>query len=81
MKDSFRTRTTLDAAGRTYEIHSLAAIQDHDVGRLPFSLKILLENLLRFEDGVSVTRADVEALLRWDPHASPSHEIAFTPRG
>jgi aconitate hydratase len=79
MKDSFRTRTTLDAAGRTYEIHSLAAIQDHDVGRLPFSLKILLENLLRFEDGVSVTRADVEALLRWDPHASPSHEIAFTP--
>jgi len=79
MKDSFRTRTTLAAAGQTYEIHSLAAIQGHDVGRLPFSLKILLENLLRFEDGVSVTRPDIEALLRWDPQATPSHEIAFTP--
>ena len=79
MKDSFRTRTTLDAGGQTYEIQSLGAIQGHDVGRLPFSLKILLENLLRFEDGVSVTRADIEALLRWDPHAAPSHEIAFTP--
>jgi aconitate hydratase len=79
MKDSFRTRTTLDAGGQTYEIQSLDAIQGHDVGRLPFSLKVLLENLLRFEDGVSVTRADIEALLRWDPHAAPSHEIAFTP--
>ena len=79
MKDSFRTRTTLDAGGQTYEIQSLGAIQGHDVGRLPFSLKVLLENLLRFEDGVSVTRADIEALLRWDPHAAPSHEIAFTP--
>jgi aconitate hydratase len=79
MKDSFRTRTTLDAGGQTYEIQSLGAIQGHDVGRLPFSLKILLENLLRFEDGVSVTRTDIEALLRWDPHAAPSHEIAFTP--
>src|SRR5262245_42170997 len=79
MKDSFRTRTNLAAAGQTYEIHSLAAIQGHDVSRLPFSLKILLENLLRFEDGVSVTRADIEALLRWDPQATPSHEIAFTP--
>jgi aconitate hydratase len=79
MKNSFRTRTTLDAGGQTYEIQSLGAIQGHDVGRLPFSLKILLENLLRFEDGVSVTRTDIEALLRWDPHAAPSHEIAFTP--
>ena len=79
MKDSFRTRTTLDAGGQTYEIQSLGAIPGHDVGRLPFSLKVLLENLLRFEDGVSVTRADIEALLRWDPHTAPSHEIAFTP--
>ncbi|POA39671.1 aconitate hydratase, partial [Pseudomonas sp. MPR-ANC1] len=45
----------------------------------PYSLKILLENLLRFEDGVNVTRQDVEALLKWDPKATPSHEIAFTP--
>ena len=79
MKDSFRTRTTLDAGGQSYEIMSLAAIQGHDLGRLPYSLKILLENLLRFEDGISVTRADIEALLRWDPHAAPNHEIAFTP--
>jgi aconitate hydratase len=79
MKDSFRTGTTLAAGGQAYEIRSLAAIQGHDVGRLPFSLKILLENLLRFEDGVSVTRDDIEALLRWDPKAAPHHEIAFTP--
>jgi aconitate hydratase len=79
MKDSYSTRTTLEAGGQVYEIRSLSAIQGHGVGRLPFSLKILLENLLRFEDGVSVTRTDIEALLRWDPHAAPSHEIAFTP--
>ena len=79
MKDSFRTRTTLAVGGQAYEIRSLAAIQGHDVGRLPFSLKILLENLLRFEDGVSVTRDDIEALLQWDPKAAPHHEIAFTP--
>jgi aconitate hydratase len=50
-----------------------------NVDRLPFSLKILLENLLRFEDGVNVTKGDIEALLKWEPKAPPSHEIAFTP--
>ena len=50
-----------------------------NVGRLPFSLKILLENLLRFEDGVNVTKADIDALLGWDPKALPNYEIAFTP--
>src|SRR5512137_2184072 len=79
MKDSFKTRQTLAVGGRSYEIYSLPAIQGYDLGRLPFSLKILLENLLRFEDGVNVTRADIEALLRWDAKAAPSHEIAFTP--
>jgi aconitate hydratase len=79
MSDSFKTRTTLSAGGRTYETFSLPAIAGQDVDRLPFSLKILLENLLRFEDGVNVTRADIEALLRWDAKAAPSHEIAFTP--
>ena len=64
---------------QTYEIQSLGAIQGHDVGRLPFSLKILLENLLRFEDGVNVTRDDIEALLDWDAKAAPAYEIAFTP--
>jgi len=79
MKDSFKTRTTLASGGKNYEMFSLAALTGYDVGRLPFSLKILLENLLRFEDGVNVTKADVEALLKWDPKAAPSYEISFTP--
>jgi len=79
MKDSFKTRQSLVVGGQSYEIFSLPAIRGHDLGRLPFSLKILLENLLRFEDGVNVTRDDIEALLKWDAKAAPSHEIAFTP--
>ena len=79
MKDSFKARTTLAVGGKTYEICSLAALKDHDLGRLPYSLKILLENQLRFEDGVNVTRDDVEAILKWDPKAAPSYEISFTP--
>ncbi len=79
MKDSFKTRKTLAVGSQSYEIFSLPAIQGHDLGRLPFSLKILLENLLRFEDGVNVTRKDIEALLVWDAKAAPSYEIAFTP--
>ncbi len=79
MRDSFKTRQSLAVGGQSYEIFSLPEIKDHDLGRLPFSLKILLENLLRTEDGVSVTRADIEALLNWDAKATPSHEIAFTP--
>jgi aconitate hydratase len=79
MTDSFKARTTLGVGDRSYEILSLAALPPEKVARLPYSLKILLENLLRFEDGVNVTRADIEALLEWDPAATPSHEIAFTP--
>jgi aconitate hydratase len=79
MRDSFKTRQTLTVGSQSYEYFSLPAIQGHDLGRLPYSLKILLENLLRFEDGVNVTREDVEALLKWDAKAAPSHEIAFTP--
>jgi aconitate hydratase len=79
MTNSFRARSTLTAGDRSYEIFSLAALPQDKLARLPYSLKILLENLLRFEDGVSVTRADIEALLDWDPAANPSHEIAFTP--
>jgi aconitate hydratase len=79
MRDSFKTRTALAVGTQSYEIHSLPAIKGHDLARLPFSLKILLENLLRFEDGVNVTRDDIEALLKWDAKAAPSHEIAFTP--
>jgi len=79
MTDSFNARTTLEVAGAKYDILSLAALESLNVKRLPFSLKILLENLLRFEDGVNVTKGDIEAILKWDPKAQPSHEIAFTP--
>ncbi len=79
MTDSFKARTALEVGARKYEILSLSALKAHKVERLPFSLKILLENLLRFEDGVNVTRTDIEALLGWDPKALPHHEIAFTP--
>ncbi len=81
MKNSFSTRAILEAAGHTYQIASLAALEEggHDVSRLPFALRILLENLLRREDGVATTAEDVEAVLGWDPAAEPATEIAFMP--
>jgi aconitate hydratase len=79
MTDSFKARTTLKVGAQQYDILSLAALKSHNVDRLPFSLKVLLENLLRFEDGVNVTKGDIEALLKWEPKALPSYEIAFTP--
>jgi aconitate hydratase len=79
MTDSFKARTMLSVGAQRYEILGLSALRDHKVDRLPYSLKILLENLLRFEDGVNVTKSDIEALLGWDPKALPNHEIAFTP--
>jgi aconitate hydratase len=79
MTDSFKARTTLTVGEHRYEILSLGALKAQNVDRLPFSLKILLENLLRFEDGVNVTRKDIDALLQWDPNGLPNHEIAFTP--
>jgi aconitate hydratase len=79
MTDSFKARSTLQVGSRSYDIYSLPALKGRDLTRLPFSLKILLENLLRFEDGVNITRGDVEALLDWDPKSAPSHEISFTP--
>ncbi len=78
--DSFGARADLEAGGRTYEIYRLEALQQRfDVARLPFSLKVLLENLLRNEDGEAVRAQDVEALASWDHKAEPSKEIAFTP--
>ena len=77
--NSFGARTTLTVSDRTYEIFRLDAVMGHDVGPLPYSLKILLENLLRNEDGKTVTAADIEALASWDPQATPSHEIAYRP--
>jgi aconitate hydratase len=79
MTNSFRARSTLAVSDRSYQIWSLASLPRDRLARLPYALKILLENLLRCEDGVNVTRTDIEALLEWDPAASPSHEIAFTP--
>jgi aconitate hydratase len=63
MTDSFKAQATLDVNGKKYTIRSLAALPADKGARLPESLKILLENQLRFEDGVNVTRADVEAIL------------------
>jgi aconitate hydratase len=78
--NSFGARNTLDVAGRRFEIFRLDALQERfDVARLPFSLKVLLENLLRTEGNGAVAAADVEALASWDAKAAPSREIAFTP--
>ena len=80
MKNSFDTRTTLTVGDTAYEIHSVKRLEGHyPVARLPYAQKILLENLLRFEDGVNVTREDIEAIANWDAKAEPSHEIAYTP--
>ena len=78
--NSFDARADLEVGGKTYEIFRLDALQSKfDVARLPFSLKVLLENLLRNEDGTSVTKEDIEALASWDANAEPTQEIAFTP--
>ena len=78
--NSFNSRTTLEVGGRSYEIYKIDALQSkYDVARLPFSLKILLENLLRNEDGEAIRAADIEALATWNAKDEPSKEIAFTP--
>jgi aconitate hydratase len=80
MSDSFGARARLKVGERTYTIQKLEALEEkYRVSRLPYSLKVLLENLLRHEDGVNVKAADIEALASWDPKAEPSKEIAFTP--
>jgi aconitate hydratase len=79
MKDTFGARSTLAVDGKDYEIFRLDAVQEGHVAKLPYSLKILLENLLRHEDGRDVTRDDIIALANWDPKADPSTEISFTP--
>ena len=78
--NSFDAQGTLTVGGRSHEIFRLDALQgQYDIARLPFSLKILLENLMRTEDGESVRAEDIEALATWDAKAEPSKEIAFTP--
>ncbi len=75
--DSFGSHGTLRVGGTDYTIARLSAAGD--VSRLPFSLKVLLENLLRTEDGANITADDISALVGWDPTAEPSTEIQFTP--
>lgn len=81
MPNSFQTLTSLAVNSSTYSIHHLGTLerQGHDLSRLPFSLKILLENLLRCEDGSTVTADDIRKLIAWNPDEAPSHEIAFRP--
>jgi aconitate hydratase len=78
--DSFGARSQLEVEGRAYEIFRLAPLQERfDVYRLPYTLRILLENVLRHEDGTNVTAEDVEAVAGWVASAEPSQEISFTP--
>ena len=78
--NTFGTRSALEHGGESYTIYSLAKLAERqpNVTRLPFSLKVLLENLLRFEDGHQVDSEDIETLASWDPSRHPNHEIAFT---
>jgi aconitate hydratase len=79
--DSFKSQSTLTSGSTTYNFFRLKALQGSgvDLARLPFSLRILLENLLRHEDGRTVTAEDIEFLACWDPNAEPSREIAYMP--
>ncbi|MBS3896254.1 aconitate hydratase AcnA [Silanimonas sp.] len=80
MSDSFATRDTLAVNGKSYAFYSLPKLgQRFDIRRLPYSLKILLENLLRCEDGVTVNAGHIEAVATWEPKKEPDTEIAFMP--
>jgi len=80
MNNSFNTRETLTVGDNSYEIFSLRKLSEtHDISHLPCTLKILLENLLRYEDGNTVTKSDIDALINWTPQAEPDTEIAFRP--
>ena len=78
--NSFQTASTIQVGGKTYHFHSLKKFaQKHDIAKLPFSLKILLENLLRQEDGVVVKKETIEKMAQWDAKAEPQDEIQFMP--
>src|SRR5215213_6591426 len=77
MSDSFKTRTTLKVNGKSYQVNAIKHLER--AARLPYCQKILLENLLRFEDGASVTKDHIEAVLNWDPKAEPDTEVAYRP--
>ena len=75
--DSFGAKATLNVGGTDYEIYRTNSVEGHET--LPFSLRVLLENLLRTEDGANITKDQISALGSWDPNAEPSTEIQFTP--
>src|SRR5690349_2123389 len=77
-QDSLKTRDVLETGGARFAIHRLDRLGDR-AARLPFSLRVLLENLLRREDGRSVTRDHVESVLAWNPTRPPEREIPFMP--
>jgi len=80
--NSFGTLATMEVDGKNYRYHSLQAFAcatGRDLSRIPFSLKILLENLLRREDGITVRKEEIEALSQWEPAATPDREIQFMP--
>lgn len=80
MSDTLKTAMHLAVNNKNYRYFSLTKLNEqYNINKLPFSLKILLENLLRHENGVDVTVDDIKALAQWDPHAKPATEIAFTP--
>jgi aconitate hydratase len=80
MRDSFTVLDTLDVGGKSYRFFSLPKLgQKFDISRLPFSMKIVLENLLRCEDGLNVTTREIEAVARWQATEEPDTEIAFMP--
>src|ERR1700753_1552849 len=80
MTDSFATQTTLEVDGKRYTYSSQPKLgEKYDIKRLPYSMKILLENLLRHEDGVNVTAKEIEAVANWDAKKEPDTEIAFMP--
>jgi len=76
-KNSFNAKSRLEAAGKSYEIFDITGLEG--ASTLPFSLKVLLENLLRTEDGANITAAQINALAQWDPTVEPDTEIQFTP--
>ncbi|WP_286804104.1 aconitase family protein, partial [Marinimicrobium sp. UBA4209] len=80
MADSYRSVDTLKVGGKDYRYYPFTEVEKRfPVDKLPYSLKILLENLLRHSDSGLVSEADIEALAQWDPKAQPSQEIAFVP--
>ncbi len=78
--DTFQTRSTLNLNGKDHEYFALSKLNaDDKLKQLPIAHKILLENMLRFEDNASVTKDDVQAILNWDAKATPAHEIQLIP--